>query len=88
VKLTTGRADNARIFSRTPDDTAFYMRDAPERYIVTRVPGLRMSCGELLANFFLWGALYAIGAALWIDIIRSGFISADLVGQIVGGVVK
>ena len=43
---------------------------------------------EILANIVIYGLLFAIGAALWIDIIRSGFISPELVGKIISGAVK
>ena len=43
---------------------------------------------NVLANIAFWFALYAIGIALWIDIIRSGFITPDLVGKIVSGAIN
>ena len=41
-----------------------------------------------LANVALWFAICAIGAALWIDIIRSGVISPQIVGKIISGAIQ
>jgi len=41
----------------------------------------------IAANILIFGALYAIGIGLWINIIRSGFLSPELVGKIISGAV-
>ena len=42
---------------------------------------------NVVGNVLIFGALYAIGIALWVDIIRSGFITPELVGKIITGVI-
>jgi hypothetical protein len=42
----------------------------------------------ILANIAIFGILYAIGIALWLDLIRSGFLTPEIVGKIVSGAVK
>ena len=42
---------------------------------------------NVVGNVLIFGVLYAIGIALWVDIIRSGFITPELVGKIISGVI-
>ena len=42
---------------------------------------------NVVGNVLIFGVLYAIGIALWVDIIRSGFITPELVGKIITGVI-
>ena len=42
---------------------------------------------NVVGNVLIFGVLYAIGIALWVDIIRSGVITPELVGKIITGVI-
>jgi hypothetical protein len=42
----------------------------------------------IAANLVIYGLLGAIGLALWIDIIRSGALTPELVGKIISGAVR
>jgi hypothetical protein len=53
-----------------------------------RLDELVKRLSTILANIVIYGILYAIGIALWLDIIRSGFLSPELVGKIITGAVK
>ena len=41
--------------------------------------------GHFLANVAIFGILYAIGIALWLDLIRSGWLTPEIVAKIVTG---